>query len=128
VPRRNKSKNPFGLINERVVLNPLWLTVSEASKIMGANNKTVRRAIQDNLVKYKIVGERYFIETRSLLILIFSRTKLINKFNEIGLGQYVEKWRNEEALKKPKSPAEKLGEKILANNQISGVGQNSGAE
>jgi len=121
MPRKNKRKNSLGLINQKVVLNPLWLTVSEASKIMGANTKTVRRAVQDNLIKYKIIGERYFIEMRSLLVLIFSRTKLINKFYEIGLGQYVEKWRNEEALKKPKSPAEKLA--VKNQEQQDGDGQ-----
>lgn len=74
-------------------LYPIWLSVSESAKIGGVNNKTIRRAIQNKNLKYKIVNNRYFIDIKSLVIYLYSNKKLINKLNQYGLGQYIEKWR-----------------------------------
>ena len=74
------------------VKSPVWLSVSEAAKIGGVQSKTIRRAIQDNQVKYKIVGNRYLIDFSTLLNYLRAKTKLKNKLNQFGLGQYVEKW------------------------------------
>ncbi|MBU4431810.1 hypothetical protein KKD60_00900, partial [Patescibacteria group bacterium] len=41
---------------------PLWLSVSEAAKIGGVEQKTIRRAIQSEKVKFKIINDRYLIE------------------------------------------------------------------
>ena len=75
------------------VKSPVWLSVSEAAKIGGVQSKTIRRAIQDNQVKYKIVGNRYSIDFSTLLNYLRAKTKLKNKLNQFGLGQYVEKWK-----------------------------------
>jgi len=75
------------------VKSPVWLSVSEAAKIGGVQSKTIRRAIQDNQVKYKIVGNRYLIDFSTLLNYLRAKTKLKNKLNQFGLGQYVEKWK-----------------------------------
>jgi len=72
---------------------PLWLSVSEAAKIGGVQTKTIRRAIQYNNVKYKIIGNRYSIDLLSLLAFLNTKTKLKNKLNQFGLGQYVDKWK-----------------------------------
>jgi len=72
---------------------PIWLSVSEAAKIGGVQTKTIRRAIQYNKVKYKIIGNRYLIDLASLLIFLQAKTKLKNKLNQLGLGQYVDKWK-----------------------------------
>ena len=74
------------------VKSPVWLSVSEAAKIGGVQSKTIRRAIQDNQVKYKIVGNRYLIDFSTLLNYLRAKTKLKNKLNQFGLGQYVDKW------------------------------------
>ena len=75
------------------IINPLWLSVSEAAKIGGVQTKTIRRAIQFNNVKYKIIGNRYLIDLISLLNFLHSKTKLKNKINQFGIGQYVDKWK-----------------------------------
>ena len=75
------------------IKTPIWLSVSEAAKIGGVQTKTIRRAIQYNKVKYKIIGNRYLIDLSSLLIFLQAKTKLKNKLNQFGLGQYVEKWK-----------------------------------
>lgn len=74
--------------------NPIWLSVSEAAKLGGVQTKTIRRAIQANLLKYKIVKNRYLIEFSSVLKYLHIKTKLKNKFNSSGIGQYVDKWRD----------------------------------
>ena len=74
------------------VKSPVWLSVSEAAKIGGVQTKTIRRAIQDNQIKYKIIGNRYLIDFSTLLNYLHAKTKLKNKLNQFGLGQYVEKW------------------------------------
>ncbi len=72
---------------------PIWLAVSEAAKIGGVQTKTIRRAIQFNHVKYKIIGNRYLIDLLSLIKFLNTKTKLKNKLNQFGLGQYVDKWK-----------------------------------
>jgi hypothetical protein len=75
------------------VLNPIWLTISEAAKLGGIKTKTVRRAIQNKIVKYKIVNNRYFVDLASFIDYIHSKTKLKNKLNFSGIGQYIKEWR-----------------------------------
>lgn len=70
--------------------NPIWLSVSEAAKLGGVQNKTIRRAIQSNQIKFKIVKNRYLIDFSSLIQYLHSKTKLKNKYFQNGLGQYFE--------------------------------------
>ena len=72
--------------------NPIWVSVSEAAKLGGVQTKTIRRAISGGLVTYRIRGNRYLIDFGSLLNFLRSRTKLNNKLQKAGLGQYVETW------------------------------------
>jgi hypothetical protein len=69
----------------------LWLTISESAKIGGVTTKTIRRALKKEL-KYKVKGNRYFIDLPSLVVFLNSNTKLKNKLNEKGIGQYVKTW------------------------------------
>lgn len=75
------------------VKEPLWLSVSETAKISGIGSKTVRRAIEANNVKFKVVGNRYLVNLTSLITYLFKTTKLRNKFLSHGIGQYVDKWK-----------------------------------
>jgi len=77
---------------ERKIIAPLWLSVSEAAKLGGVQNKTVRRAIQSNAVKFRIISNRYQIDLKSLIIYLHSNKKLNNKLLQNGLGQYVDKY------------------------------------
>jgi excisionase family DNA binding protein len=74
------------------ILNPVWLTISEAAKIGGVRTKTVRRAIQAKSIKYKIVKNRYLVDAASLIQFLHTKTKLKNKLNQYGLGQYIREW------------------------------------
>ncbi len=79
-------------VADRALLNPLWVSVSEAAKLGGVQSKTIRRAISGQLITYRIRGNRYLIELGSLLTFLRSRTKLHNKLSKAGLGQYVSSW------------------------------------
>jgi uncharacterized protein YidB (DUF937 family) len=72
--------------------SPLLVSVSESAKLGGVQSKTIRRAIAGNLITYHIHGNRYLIDLGSLLTFLRSRTKLHNKLNKAGLGQYVDSW------------------------------------
>lgn len=77
----------------KTVLNPVWLSVSETAKIGGVRTKTIRRAIQDHRITYKIVKNRYFVDFASAIEFFHTNTKLRNKLNNKGVGQYIKKWR-----------------------------------
>ncbi len=90
---RRKRKDPLPLSKlSQQALNTVWLTVSEAAKIGGVTTKTIRRGIQGQILRYKIVGNRYFVDFASLIRFLHSRTKLKNKLNQAGIGQYIKKW------------------------------------
>lgn len=69
--------------------NVIWLSVSEAAKLGGVKDKTIRRALKaDSGLKFKIAKNRYQIELGSLIIYLHKNTKLRNKLMDYGLGQY----------------------------------------
>ena len=72
---------------------PIWLSVSEAAKIGGVTNKTIRRAIAAQNIKYKVARNRYSLDFASVIKFLHSKTKLKNKLNQKGIGQYIIKWR-----------------------------------
>ena len=89
--RKNALPVPDILTKEKSF--PIWLSISESSKLGGIQTKTIRRAIKSGILKYKIVSNRYLIEVSSLIIYLHTTTKLKNKLNQQGLGQYVKMWR-----------------------------------
>lgn len=91
--RKNKNNYNNSSILTKSIMNPLWLTISEAAKLGGVNNRTIRRAIQSKKIKYKIIGRRYYINLTSVITYFYSKAKLKNKLNQSGIGQYITKWR-----------------------------------
>ncbi|MBU0636619.1 MAG: helix-turn-helix domain-containing protein [Patescibacteria group bacterium] len=84
----------FGQFNNKNLNKDIWLSVSEAANLGGVQNKTIRRAIQSNIIKYKIINNRYVVNLTSVLEYLHNKTKLKNKLDQFGLGQYVDKWRS----------------------------------
>ena len=74
-------------------INPVWLSMAECAKIGGISKKTIRRAVESQILKYKIVKDRYFIDFASLINFLHTTIKLKNKLNQTGIGQYIKKWR-----------------------------------
>ena len=79
------------ILNKKIV-NPIWLSVSEAAKFGGVQAKTIRRAIQAKTIQYKVINNRYFVDFASTIIYLHTKNKLKNKLNQFGIGQYVDKW------------------------------------
>lgn len=69
------------------------LSVSEAAKMFGISQRTVRRAIQNSDVTYVVVQGRYKINFESLLRWSQRTTTVKNKRDSQGIGQYVDKWK-----------------------------------
>jgi len=69
------------------------LSVSEAAKMFGVSQSTVRRAIQGQEVTYVVVQGRYKINFESLLRWSQRTTTVKNKRDQQGIGQYVDQWK-----------------------------------
>ena len=92
IKKHRKQLLEVNILNKKIV-NPIWLSVSEAAKLGGVQTKTIRRAIQAKTIKYKIDGNRYFVDFASVITYLHSKNKLKNKLNQFGIGQYIDKWR-----------------------------------
>ncbi|MFH1413053.1 MAG: helix-turn-helix domain-containing protein [bacterium] len=92
-PYKEKEAEKSQIILAKDILEPIWVSVSEAAKLGGIQQKTIRRAIDAGEIKFKIINNRYSIDIGSVIKFLNTRTKLKNKFSQSGLGQYVDKWK-----------------------------------
>jgi hypothetical protein len=69
------------------------VSVTVAAQLGGISTKTVRRAITDQKIRFKIVKNRYLLDLRSFIRYLYTNTKLKNKLKENGIGQYIVEWR-----------------------------------
>ena len=76
--------------------NSILLTISEGAKLFGIDAKTIRRAIKNQEVIYVVVRGRYKIEMASLVKWSQEKTKIRNKTNLYGIGQFVKQWKSNE--------------------------------
>jgi excisionase family DNA binding protein len=74
-------------------VNTIRLSVSETAKLFGVDQKTIRRAIKSQEIRYIVVRGRYKINFSSALKWSQNRPSIKNKNNKYGLGQYVDKWK-----------------------------------
>lgn len=77
------------------------LAVSEAAKIFGLNERTIRRAIKSHELHYVVVQGRYKINFDSLLKWSQKNAAIRNKTATRGIGQFVEKWKISNTLFSP---------------------------
>ncbi len=82
-------------------INPVRLTVAEAAKLFGVEQKTIRRGIKQGHIRYVVIRGRYRINFDSLLAWSQSRAKIGNKLASQGIGQFVEKWKIRNKLFSP---------------------------
>jgi len=80
------------LISKIYSMEDIRLSVSEAAKIFGISQQTIRRALKANQLKYIIVRNRYRISFLSLLKWSQQSATTRNKLTAKGIGQFVEKW------------------------------------
>ncbi|HBK35316.1 MAG: hypothetical protein UU08_C0011G0005 [Candidatus Uhrbacteria bacterium GW2011_GWE2_40_58] len=83
-------------------VNPvIRLSVSEAARMFGVSQRTIRRAIQNQEVTYVVVQGRYKINFESLLRWSQRTTTVRNKRDGKGIGQYVDQWKIKNKLFSP---------------------------
>lgn len=81
--------------------NVIRISVSEAARLFGVDQKTIRRIIKAGVVKYIIVQGRYKINFSSLLAWSQGKATAKNKLANHGIGQYVDKWKIKNKLYSP---------------------------
>ncbi len=72
---------------------PLRLSISEAAKLFGVSDKTIRQAIKNGEVVYIVVRGRYKINFDSLLKWSQQTKRRQFHLNNNGLGRYVDRWK-----------------------------------
>ncbi len=94
------------------------VSISEAAKLFGVDQKTIRRAIKNNVLRYVVVQGRYKIQFESLLRWSQQKTTVKNKLEKKGIGQFVGRWKIKNTLFSPnpksikKENEEKKGRKL----------------
>ncbi len=87
--------------------NIIRLSPSQAAQLFGVNERSIRRAINQGELRYIVVQGRYKINFEDLVKWSQKMPSRMQKRDEEGIGQYVEKWH----IKNPKfSPSKKLVE------------------
>ncbi len=81
------------------------VSVSEAAKLFGISQRTVRRAISNQDITYVVVQGRYKINFESLLRWSQRTTTVRNKRDNGGIGQYVDQWKVRNKLFSPNPKA-----------------------
>ena len=81
------------------------LSVSEAAKLFGVSQRTIRRAIKDQEITYVVVQGRYKINFESLLRWSQRTTTVRNKRDRQGIGQFVNQWKVKNKLFSPNPKA-----------------------
>lgn len=77
------------------------LSVSEAARMFGVSQRTIRRAITDGQITYVVVQGRYKLNFESLLRWSQETTTVRNKRDRQGIGQYVNQWKIKNKLFSP---------------------------
>ena len=99
--------------------NIIRLSVSEAARLFGVSQRTIRRALKTGDITYVVVQGRYKINFESLLRWSQNTTTVRNKRDDNGIGQYVGQWKVNNRLYSPnpkslEEPEEKRHPKIEA--------------
>ena len=82
------------------------LSVSQAAKLFGVSDRTIRRALALNQIRYIIVRNRYQLNFESLLSWSQKSKGLIKKRDQQGIGQWVDKWKINNQKFSPRPPTE----------------------
>lgn len=80
------------------------VSVSEAARLFGVSQRTVRRALKDEELTYIVVQGRYKINFESLVSWSQKRPTTRNKLAAKGIGQYVDQWKIRNKLYSPHPP------------------------
>lgn len=80
---------------------PIRLSISEAAKLFGVEQKTIRRAIKNQEIAYIVIRGRYRLDFNNLLKWSQKKTTIKNKLSKNGIGQFVDMWKINNKLYSP---------------------------
>jgi excisionase family DNA binding protein len=80
------------------------LSISEASRLFGISEKTIRRAIKSSELRYVVVRGRYKLNFESVLTWSQRSATVRNKRDREGIGQWVDQWKIKNTLYSPRDP------------------------
>lgn len=86
--------------------NAFRVTLSEAAKLFGIHDKTLRRALKRGELRYVVVRGRYRLHFESLMVWSQKTVTVRNKRDSQGIGQWVEQWKIRNTLYTPRPPKE----------------------
>lgn len=98
--------------------NILRLSPSQAAQLFGVNERTIRRAIKLQQLRYVVVRGRYKINFESLVEWSQKNASRQDKLNNGGIGKYVEKWKIKNKLYSPNPETAKTEENDEPKNSI----------
>lgn len=78
--------------------------ISEASRLFGVSEKTIRRALQSGELRYIIVRNRYKISFQSLVAWSQKSIQIQRKRDMRGIGQWVTHWKIKNTKYSPRLP------------------------
>ena len=84
--------------------SPLRISISQAAKLFGVSDRTIRRAIAKNEIRYIIVRNRYQVLFESVLNWSQKNKRVSIKRDRQGMGQWVEKWKINNTKYSPRPP------------------------
>ena len=73
-------------------MNKVFISPSQAALLFGVSERSIRRAIVKNELKYKIEQGRYKIDFEDVLKWSELKPGRQKKRDELGIGQYVDNW------------------------------------
>ncbi|OGL88749.1 hypothetical protein A3I42_01720 [Candidatus Uhrbacteria bacterium RIFCSPLOWO2_02_FULL_49_11] len=79
----NNAPSPIPLIR---------VSVSEAAKLFGLSDKTIRTALKNKEIKFIVIKGRYKINFESLLAWTQTSLRRQNKLQRHGIGKFVKQW------------------------------------
>jgi len=88
-------------MNPNLKKKPSVSLFSEAARLFGVSQQTIRRAIKDREITYIVVTGRYKLNFESLIKWSQAKTTVRNKSNTHGIGQYIDQWKINNTLYSP---------------------------
>ena len=88
-------------MEEKIKNEIVRVSISEAARLFGVSQQTIRRAIKAQEITYIVVANRYKINFQSLVTWSQQKTTIKNKSNSKGIGQFVNQWKINNTLYSP---------------------------
>jgi len=91
--------------NNHPVSAGLRFSISQAAKLLGVSDRTIRRAVAHGQIRYIIVRNRYQLNFESILTWSQQNSHIAKKRDAHGIGQWVEQWKIKNPKFSPRPPA-----------------------